>query len=1414
MIFTFSGNDTGGVGIDHFECNVDGLTFVTCTSPFTFPSLSGDGQYTLEIRAHDRVGNIDPSSASFTWTVDTSPPTTTIDSATDGNNRVINAGGNSSSNSMIFLFSSIDSGVGADHSECSIDNSNFTVCTSPIQFTPTKLEDGTHILQIISEDKVGNRGSSPASFNWTVDTVAPTAKIDSATDGNKSAVTRDGSTDSTSITFTFSGNDTGGVGIDHFECSIDDNEFVTCTSPFTFPNLLEDGTHTFRVMSEDKVGNRGSSPASFNWTVDTVAPTAKIDSATDGNKSAVTRDGSTDSTSITFTFSGNDTGGVGIDHFECNVDSSDFVTCTSPFTFPNLLEDGTHTFRVMSEDKVGNRGSSPASFNWTVDTVAPTTTIDSVTDSNDNVITTGGNSSSNSAVIIFSGVDTGGNAGQGVGVNRFECSFDGESFTICSAPLELSELDDGAHTIEIRSIDNVGNNDRSPASFIWTIDTVQPNTSITSAFDGNRNTVTAGGNTSSTSMTFAFSGTDTGSGIDHFECSLDGAQFDACASPVLFNNLADGSHALEVRAEDNVVNLDSSPALFNWTIDTLPPTTTIDSVVDNNRNSITNDSGTRSNSITFTFSGADAGEAEIKRFECSLDNSDFVTCTSPFAFPIVSDGSHTFRIRAEDNSGNKDTTAELFTWNVDTTPPPANIDTAIDGNNSTVSYGSNTTSTSIAFTFSGTDTGIGLDHFECSIDGASFTLCNSPVQFQSLSDGTHTLEVRAEDKVGNEGPTPTAFIWTVNTKPPNTTINSVTDGNNNIVANNSNTRSNTMTITFSATDVIANVDHFECSIDDIEFVTCTSPFTFPKLLSDGSHTFRVRAEDNSGHEDASPALYSWTVDSVAPTTTIISATDGNRNSVSSGGGTPSTSMIFTFSGTDTGVGLDHFECSIDGATFEACTSPAQFDNLGSGVHTLEIRGVDSAGNQGVSPTSFSWNVDATPPDTTIDSATDGNNNSIDNGGNSSSTSMTFSFSGSDIGVGLDHFECSIDGSSFSTCVTPAQYTNLSLGAHTLEVRAVDKVENAAETPTVFLWTITTPQPQQPPQQLPPSVPQNITTSPPVGANQSIVTNETTQIPPSGEAPDTKVVSAVDGSANALANDGITTSNSITFVLSASIAGAEAPDINNFECSIDGSSFSTCTSPAQFSDLSEGAHILEVVSLDNSGNRDTSPASFTWAVDTVPPDTIIDSAIDGDNRTLTDGSNTESNSIAFTFSGTDATIEEGEEVGIDHLECSIDGSSFSNCTSPVQYDNLSNGSHIVEIRTEDNAGNKDPSPSSFTWTVNTVQQDDNVVDNITSAAPAASDLPDTVINSTTDRSSNPIENETSTPSSAIRIEFSTTNVEGLDHFECSMDDSEFVPCTSPFIFPILPEGRHVFMVRFVDVNGNMDESPATFVWDIT
>src|SRR4030095_323190 len=273
----------------------------------------------------DNVGNMNLTPASFSWSIDTVPPTTTINTAIDGNKSAITNGTNTKSNSIVFKFSGNDTGVGISNFECSIDNSNFTICTSPIQFTSVNLGDGTHTFRVLSEDHSTNKDPSPASFTWTVDTVPPNTTLVSAINGNGTALRTGDNTSSNSMTFAFSANDTGGnqdkgVGINHFECNIDNSKFVTCTSPFTFPKLLNDGTHTFNVLSVDNSRNKDTSPSSFTWTVDTRPPATSISSATDGNKSTVKNGGTTKSTSMTFAFSSNDTGGVGIDHFECNVD--------------------------------------------------------------------------------------------------------------------------------------------------------------------------------------------------------------------------------------------------------------------------------------------------------------------------------------------------------------------------------------------------------------------------------------------------------------------------------------------------------------------------------------------------------------------------------------------------------------------------------------------------------------------------------------------------------------------------------------------------------------------------------------------------------------------------------------------------------------------------------------------------------------------------------------------------------------------------------------------------------------------------------------------------------------------------------------------------------------------------------------
>src|SRR5206468_3499560 len=285
----------------------------------------------------------------------------------------------------------------------SLDNTSYTTCTSPVQFTSANISDGTHTFNVLAEDNSTNRDPSPASFNWTVDTVPPDTSIASATDGHNSVITTGSNTSSNSVKFTFSANDTGGVGVDHIECSLDNASYTTCTSPVQFTSAnISDGTHTFKVSAHDNVGNLSPSPSSFNWTVDTVPPTTTIDTAIDGNKSAITNGSNTGSNSVTFTFSANDTGGkegkgVGINVFECSIDSSNFTTCTSPVQFTSAnISDGTHTFNVLAEDNSTNRDPSPASFNWTVDTVPPDTSIASATDGHNSVITTGSNTSSNS----------------------------------------------------------------------------------------------------------------------------------------------------------------------------------------------------------------------------------------------------------------------------------------------------------------------------------------------------------------------------------------------------------------------------------------------------------------------------------------------------------------------------------------------------------------------------------------------------------------------------------------------------------------------------------------------------------------------------------------------------------------------------------------------------------------------------------------------------------------------------------------------------------------------------------------------------------------------------------------------------------------------------------------------------------
>ena len=70
--------------------------------------------------------------------------------------------------------------------------------------------------------------------------------------------------------------------------------------------------------------------------------------------------------------------------------------------------------------------------------------------------------------------------------------------------------------------------------------------------------------------------------------------------------------------------------------------------------------------MTFIFSSPDS---DVDHFECSSgDGTDFTTCTTPFQYPSVDQGTQTFYVRAVDSAGNTGPSSS-FTWTLDTTPP-------------------------------------------------------------------------------------------------------------------------------------------------------------------------------------------------------------------------------------------------------------------------------------------------------------------------------------------------------------------------------------------------------------------------------------------------------------------------------------------------------------------------------------------------------------------------------------------------------------------------------------------------------------------------------------------------------------------------------------------------------------------------
>jgi hypothetical protein len=133
-----------------FQCSLDDRGFEPCSSPAAYAGLP-EGDHSFTLRATDAAGNV--AGASRAWTIDATPPQTTLASRPKAK---------TATRSATFAFSANEPGS----FQCRLDAGSYAPCKSPTTYT--RLKRGVHRFMVRAIDAAGNLDAVPAVAQWRI----------------------------------------------------------------------------------------------------------------------------------------------------------------------------------------------------------------------------------------------------------------------------------------------------------------------------------------------------------------------------------------------------------------------------------------------------------------------------------------------------------------------------------------------------------------------------------------------------------------------------------------------------------------------------------------------------------------------------------------------------------------------------------------------------------------------------------------------------------------------------------------------------------------------------------------------------------------------------------------------------------------------------------------------------------------------------------------------------------------------------------------------------------------------------------------------------------------------------------------------------------------------------------------------
>ncbi len=335
------------------------------TVPFPVADLP-DGSYAVRVHASDAAGNVQATTTSQAFTIDTTAPTTTDDATA----------GWRSSPVTVTLSADDGAGSGVAATYVTTDGSTPVVVGGVPQGTTQQgssvslSSDGIYTIEYFSVDRAGNAGPvETAARQVTIDTAPP----------DPGAVATDGAATSGGTTFvaagqplsdpgaadpTVGGASSGVASVSYRYCSVAaDPGGATCTTTRAIgtssdgsghsvvwdTGSLPDGPYRLAATVTDGAGNDATSPA-VAVTVDDSAPTTTDDTGSIGS-------GWLD-TPQTVTLTPSDGAGSGVAATYYTTDGSAPTTSSTEGTSVELSTDGIYTVEYLSVDELGNAESA------------------------------------------------------------------------------------------------------------------------------------------------------------------------------------------------------------------------------------------------------------------------------------------------------------------------------------------------------------------------------------------------------------------------------------------------------------------------------------------------------------------------------------------------------------------------------------------------------------------------------------------------------------------------------------------------------------------------------------------------------------------------------------------------------------------------------------------------------------------------------------------------------------------------------------------------------------------------------------------------------------------------------------------------------------------------------------------------